>query len=265
MQEQNNDHRVWRKKIDLLTVQQKEAPMNYRILRIVAVSMCVYTVPVYSMLDPMKLVEISTTTKKTKFTEKYEKAPVSADTQFKKRKFANAMYAVATLAMMGIDIANYCSTEKGLLEQKFDHINHLCECPSIMSDCTVQDVTGLSYSCRQTEGSHILYGINDVITAWRLTAGCKNLYDIYQINSALNKQSVTEYTSSMSLFWPSLQICGSGITSTIASVAGILHGVQNYPRTIAVWGANAIIDALGAYNSYENIKIFQEPTSPREK
>ena len=69
----------------------------------------------------------------------------------------------------------------------------------------------------------------------------------------------------MSLVWPNLQACSAGITGTIACVAGILHGIQDYPRTIAVWGANALVDVVGAYNSYENIKVFQEPTSPREK
>lgn len=255
-------------KINLLTV-QKGAPMNYNTLRIVAVSICLYTGHVYSMNDD-GVPPISTNTKLSlKNVTPYDKNITSKE-QLRTRRSYNLLYGVVTLTMMGIDIANYYFPEKGLFEQKFDHNGQLCECPGGIAHC---DITAhfdnhanldASYSCSQTEGSRILYGINDVMTLWRLSAGCKNLYDIYQIHQALNKQAPTKYTTNMSPLWPTLQSCGSGITGTIASVAGILNGIQNYPKTIAIWGANAIVDALGAHNSYENMKVFQEAgSSPR--
>ncbi len=139
-----------------------------------------------------------------------------------------------------------------------------CECPNRTSSCKIDRTEWIERShAILTEDSKILYGVNDSETVWRIYSGFMNLHYLYRVQQALNAQSShskimkhsTKKDTSATWLW--MQGISSGVIGTIASVAGIVNGITNYPRTVAVWGMNAAVDALGALNWHENRKACQ--------
>ena len=184
-----------------------------------------------------------------------------------KRKWYNLLYGATTLAMMGVDIANSYCDEKGLLTQKttdWGYAGHPCECPNQTSYCQIKDYYQSYYhECMQTQGSMTLYTVNDGMTMYRFYAGFANLYGLYQVQQALNTRSVTQQdTEDTSRMWRNVQAWSSGAIGTIAGIAGVVNGIKNYPRTIAVWGVNAAVDAIGAFNWHQNMNACTEIMKP---
>ena len=165
---------------------------------------------------------------------------------------------------MGADITNSYCDEKGLFKQQIDSFrpSETCECPNRTSSCKIARNEYWKDSCELTEDSKALYGINDSMTVWRIYSGFMNLYYLYRVQQALNAQSIIKImkhsTKKYFRAWRWMQGISSGVIGTIASVAGIVNGLTNYPRTVAVWGMNAAVDALGALNWYENMKACKQ-------
>jgi len=178
--------------------------------------------------------------------------------QINKRKLCNVLYGITTLAMMGADIANSYWDEKGLLMQKDDHDFAACACPNRTLSCDIKTSYWTKARCEPRFDSLLLYGVNDGMAIYRLYAGFANLYSLYQVQHALNEQSVTSSTQQTSAVWNFIQGCSAGIIGTIASVAGIADGIKNYPRTVAIWSVNAAVDAIGALNWHQNVIACQE-------
>ncbi len=183
-----------------------------------------------------------------------------------KRKWCNLLYGATTLAMMGVDIANSYWDEKGLLIQKttdWGYYGHPCECPNQTSYCQIKDYYQSYYhECMQTSDSMILYIVNDGTTMYRFYAGFANLYHLYQVQQALNERTADETTELISHGWCLGQSLNSGAMGIIAGVAGIVNGIKNYPRTIAVWSLNAAVDAVGAFNWHQNRNACNEIMKP---
>lgn len=199
------------------------------------------------------------------------------ESQIKKRKLCNVLYGITTLTMMTMDIFNSYYDEKSYWDEKkligqqvtcwkSQHPNECCyTCPDQNAYC--DKITHWNRDgglvCPPAEDSTLLSGVNNSMTVWRLYSGFLNLYSLYQVQQALNAQSIIEDNETYneedtSRNWCKTQIISSAIISTIASTAGIIDNVANYPRTVAVWGVNAAVDMIGAFNWYENKKACAE-------
>jgi len=274
--------------------------MNYRIIKIAVFSVCLCSGYVYGMntelreftsedgmdtqsreleseKDARELLQEMPQIKQGKedlFERDYENQIKKAtlEAQLKRRKMCNVLYAMTTLTMMGIDIANSYWDEKGLLEQRSSRSEYtstgfyypLCECPNRTTSCEIiPDDYWSRYTCRMTDNSRALYVVNDLMTVYRTYSGFMNLHSLYQVQQALNAQSINEDTTicneqDKSCYWSTIQGISAGAIGIITGVAGVVNGFANYPRSIAVWGMNAAVDAIGAVNWYENLKACNE-------
>lgn len=181
--------------------------------------------------------------------------------QITKRKWFNVLCGATTLAIMGVDIANSYWDESGLLTQHYFTWdgNKPCTCPNQTAWCEIK--TGSwddPKKCTLTDASNTLYVVNDGMTMYRLYNGLFNLYRLYEVQQALNTLTVSQDTRLTSYAWRNIQGISSGIMGTIAGVAGVVNGISNYPRTVAVWGINAAVDALGAFNWHQNMNACDE-------
>lgn len=255
--------------------------MNYNTLRIVALSMCLYAGHVYGMETEIELQKLPSPQDALELLEQMPKINHGEldtfdiehaqhiknqvlETQIRKRKFCNVLYGIITLIMMAADITNSYCDEKGLFKQQIDSFrpSETCECPNRTSSCKIARNEYWKDSCELTEDSKALYGINDSETVWRIYSGFMNLHYLYRVQQALNAQSIIEDNETFnekdtSATWLWMQGISSGVIGTITSIAGVVNGLTNYPRTVAVWGMNAAVDALGALNWYENMKACQ--------
>lgn len=252
--------------------------MNYNTLRIFALNMCLFAGHAYGMdteleqltsqkEDTLELLKEMPTVKKDTFEIEHAQQTRNhiLDTQIKKRKLCNVIYAMMTLGMMGVDIANSYWDEKGLLKQVAGNREsgntfwtlHSCECPNKTAECKIRLEGSPANLCLPRLDSYLLYGANDSMTVWRFYYGFMNLYHLYQVQQALNTRSIiadnkTYNEKNKSHDWYATQGISSGVIGIIAVVAAIVNGITDYPRTVAIWGANAAIDALGSLNWHEN-------------
>lgn len=189
-------------------------------------------------------------------TESVDHEQLRLQAQIRKRKLCNMIYGVATLTMMGVDIFNSFFDEEGLFTQ-WSYIKYSggkytdCKCPNRALTCEVKDKYDNKVTCEPTTDSYALYTINDSTTVWRIYAGSLTLYHLYQVQKALNTQSIDEddyNEKNISHNWSITHGVNAGALGTIASIAGIVNGFANYPRTICVWGLNAALDVAGALN-----------------
>ena len=183
--------------------------------------------------------------------------------QINKRKWFNLLYGATTLVMIGTDIANSYWSESGLLTQDYRsswNVYTPCTCPNQTAWCNIK--TGSwndPRECTLTDASRTLYLVNDSMTMYRFYSGLTNLCYLYQTQQSLNTLTVTEKnTKHVSFVWRNIQGVSSGIIGTIAGVAGVVNGIKNYPRTVAIWGINAAVDALGAFNWHQNMNACDE-------
>lgn len=208
------------------------------------------------------------------------------DTEIKKliqkRTFYTALLAATNIAMMGIDIANLYYPEEGPFSQKVltypgwvrlfadSDVGKPCDCPSGALSCKISipktryDFSEYTYDCKQTIfnaiGDSALQVVNYGATITRFGLCCSNLYDLYQVQKTLNTQSITEHEKAHNQqTMMDVQGTSGAITSLFTTTAGFfLNGITHYPRTFIVCGANAVVDLLGALNSYENEKAYEE-------
>jgi hypothetical protein len=242
------------------------------ILRFSILSLCVCIGSIHSMeseVEKEKLLELqeSIVIKETKKTDDFDNTCAQLtkeqilQAQIKKRKLSNLIHGLATLGMIGVDLANSYWDEKGLLEQhqiKGGYIGGSCECPNQTAYCTLKSELYFGQDCEQTINSKFLYAINDGITMSRLYMGLANLYHIYQVQQALNEQRVTERTKTISFGWSWAQGLNGGLIGGIGSLTGIITGIKNFPRTIGVWGLNMMLDAFGSFNWTQNEAACEE-------
>lgn len=179
--------------------------------------------------------------------------------QITKRKWFNVLCGATTLAMMGVDIANSYWSESGLLTQEIYDWGYRtsCKCPNQTAWCEAPGRWAKD-ECTLTNASRTLYVTNDGMTMYRLYNGLFNLYRLYEVQQALNTFTVTQDTRVTSFAWRNIQGISSGIMGTIAAVAGVVNGISNYPRTVAVWGINAAVDAIGSFNWHQNMNACDE-------
>lgn len=232
--------------------------MNYNALRILILSMCLYAGCAYGMDAELE--------KRTSNLESAQQLKKQAlEVHIKERKLCNLKHAALTLFTIGIDIANSYWDEEGLLEQHIDKKckpSQLCECPNRTAYCTIQEKNWDSSICKQTEDSVWLYGVNDGMAIWRVYTGVWSLHHLYKVQRALTAQSVIEDTQTPnekdeSYLWCITQSISAGIIGAITGAASIAHGINDYPRTMAVWGMNAAVDAISAYNWHKNKKACE--------
>jgi hypothetical protein len=195
-------------------------------------------------------------------------------TRIQKRKFYTALLAATNVAMMGVDIVNCCFPEDGPFSQKGlinkgwfslsedPNIHQPCECPSGELSCTIE-MPHYTYDCRQTLfnafGDSVIKATNYGTTITRLGLCCSNLYNLYQVQQTLNTQSITAHEEAHDQqTMKGIQGISAYATSMIVGLAYCMDGLINYPRTITVWGLNAVVDTLGVINSQENAKAREE-------
>lgn len=189
----------------------------------------------------------------------YENDINNLKSTIQKRKLANIVYGISTLALLGTDIANTYWSEKTLFEQRISH-NYVsielqpCECPNRTISC----ITSTGLSCELTFGSLMLYGINDIMPIWRMCNGITNMYYLSVMQQALETGTITKKIENIPIIGWVTQLLSAAALGGFTSMAATLNGIHSYPRTVATWGMNALIDAFGTSIWYGNSEAVRE-------
>lgn len=253
----------------VLHINKREIAMNYLILRLIALSICLYTGETYTMereldtlssdKDTLDFLESMPTVDDFDIQYDHEKELNTLESAIRKRKWASIVYSIATLGLLGTDIANAGWSEKSLFEQRFTN-NHAsiefqpCECPNQTISCT----TSNGFTCELTFGSKILYGINGSMPIWRLCNGVTNMYYLYIMQHALETHAITKKIEDIPILGWVTQLLSAATLGGITSMAATLNGIHSYPRTVATWGMNALLDVFGTYNWHKNSEAVRE-------